>query len=113
MIMSEGYCLGLLAEESGEVQQLVGKAFRFGLDTPGRLGADGKVTGETPRTLLHAEMEDLQAAILFAIHHGLVSGEAVAAACDAKLTRLLDPASRDNLGRRLAPQRDDDGRDTP
>lgn len=54
------YALGLLTEEAGEVLQTIGKALRFGLDSPGP-------NGRTAR-------------------------------------QLMDPASKDNLGRRLAPE---------
>ena len=101
---TQAYVFGLLAEEAGEVLQLVGKALRFGLDTPGRLGPDGDVLPDTPRTLLPCELGDLLAAVEFAIHHELVDGEAVHAAYLRKLARLLDPAALDNLGRPLAPQ---------
>ena len=105
---AETYALGLLAEEAGEVLQLVGKALRFGVDTPGRLGPDGKVTGETPRTLLPAEVGDLLAAVAFAIGHDLLDGREVYEAKKRKLAKLLNPRAVDNLGRPLAPQPDRD-----
>ncbi len=105
---AEIYALGLLAEECGEVLQLVGKSLRFGIDTPGRLGPDGKVNGETPRTLLPAEVGDLLAAVAFAIGHGLLDGREVYEAKTRKLNKLLNPRAIDNLGRPLAPQPDRD-----
>lgn len=101
---AENYALGLIAEEAGEVLQLVGKSLRFGIDTPGRLGADGQVNGETPRTLLPAEVGDLLAAISFAIEHDLLDGQKVYEAKSRKLNKLLNPRAVDNLGRPLAPQ---------
>lgn len=100
----ETYVLGLLAEEAGEILQWIGKALRFGIDTPGRLGTDGKVTGETPRTLMPAELGDMLAAIEFACLHDVVDRGAIDRARDAKLAKLCNPEARDNLGRQLAPQ---------
>ena len=101
---AETYALGLLAEECGEVLQFVGKSLRFGIDTPGRLGPDGKVNGETPRTPFPAEVGDLLAAIAFAIDHDLFDAQAVYEAKARKLAKLRNPRSLDNLGRPLAPQ---------
>lgn len=98
------YVLGLLAEEGGEISQWVGKALRFGIDTPGRLDANGKVSGETPRTLLPDELGDMLAAVQFALAHGVFNRAKVFDARDRKLAKLLNPAARDNLGRQLAPQ---------
>lgn len=102
----ETYALGLIAEEAGEVLQLVGKALRFGLDTPGVKDGNGTVLPDTPRSRLPAELGDLLAAIEFAIRHGMVDGGEVSAAYLRKLAKLLDPDARDNLGRPLAPQPD-------
>lgn len=101
----EQYALGLLVEEGGEVQQLVGKALRFGIDTPGVKDA---LTGEvnldlTPRVGLEKECGDFLAAIDYAIARGVLRGHAVNQQHSAKLKKLLNPASTDNLGRRLAP----------
>lgn len=106
---AETYGIGLLVEEFGEVLQHLGKALRFGMDTPGRRVsvdrlAAGAVDGETPRTLLPAELGDVLAAIEFVARHRLVDGGKIVAAGDRKLAKLLDPRSRDNLGRPLAPQ---------
>ena len=101
---AETYALGLLAEECGEVVQLVGKALRFGIDTPGRLGADGRVTHETPRSLLLSEVGDLLAAIDFAVAHDLLDLLSIEQARTRKSRRLLNPAALDNLGQPLAPQ---------
>jgi hypothetical protein len=103
-ISPERYALGLFAEEAGEVLQWVGKTLRFGFDTPGRKDAAGVVTGETPRTLMPAELGDFLAAIDFAAAHGMIDKVAVDAQRVKKLAKLLDPASRDNLGHQLAPQ---------
>lgn len=98
------YALGLLAEEAGEIVQLVGKALRFGLDTPGIKEPNGTISPDTPRSRLPAEIGDLFAAAVFACAHGLLDGAAIDQAKESKLSRLLDPAARDNLGRQLAPQ---------
>jgi hypothetical protein len=108
----ETYCLGLIVEESAEVGQWVGKALRFGIDTPGQLDVDGQVSCETPRTMMPVELGDLLAAIEFSLLHGVVDRRSVEQARDAKLARLLDPRSRNNLGGPLAPipsQRRQDG----
>ena len=101
----ELYALGLLVEESGEVAQLVGKALRFGIDTP---GVKDPLTGHvdmsvTPRTNLEIECGDMLAAIEYAMDRGVISDSAVRERCAKKLARLRDPDARDNLGRRLAP----------
>ncbi len=94
---AQDYALGLLAEECGEVVQVVGKCFRFGLDTPrGR-------TGPTARDLLHLELGDVLAAIDYAAARGVVDKAAIRKQRMAKRARLLDPKSRDARGRRLAP----------
>lgn len=100
----ETYCLGLLTEECGEVQQWVGKALRFGIDTPGKLGEDGTPTGGTARTYLPSELGDMKAAIEFACLHGVVARCEVEAAFERKIAKLTNPDAKDNLGRQLAPQ---------
>lgn len=100
---AETYCLGLIAEEAGEVLQHIGKALRFGLDTPGQLSL-GVVNGETPRTLLPGELGDLLAAVEFALEHEIFDRAAVLRAKARKLNKLLDASAVDNLGRQLAPQ---------
>lgn len=108
----ERYGLALVTEEIGEVIQIlgnllqvVGKAGRFGLDTPGVLDP---ITGHvdltiTPRQCLVKELGDVMAAVDYMAARGVVDGDAVLARRNDKLLRLLDPDSRDNLGRRLAP----------
>lgn len=101
----EQYALGLLVEEPGEVLQLVGKALRFGLDTPGVKDA---LTGEvdmslTPRTALAKELGDVLAVIEYTLRRGVVDRDAVNKQQFRKLGKLLDPEALDNLGRRLAP----------
>lgn len=100
----ERYCVGLIVEEFCEVGKWLGKMLRFGMDTPGRLNGSGAVSGETPRTLIPAELGDLLAAIDFARAHSLVDFVEVDAARSAKLAKLLNPEEKDNLGRPLAPQ---------
>jgi len=101
VIGAEQYCLGLLTEEMAEAGQLVGKALRFGIDTPGPDAAP--YHGASARQLLDVELGDVLAAIRFAELHGVVDATAVADQCDRKLAKLLDPTKQDNLGRQLAP----------
>lgn len=96
------YALGLLVEEAGEIAQAVGKALRFGLDSPGPDAAP--YHGRTARQLLNMETGDMAAATLWATADGVLDEEAIADRGDAKLQKLLSPDSRDNLGRRLAPE---------
>lgn len=96
-VIADLYALGLVAEEMGEVVQLVGKWLRFGPD-------HARNDGETARVLLPNEMGDAEAAIHFACLDGLVSFSDVISRREAKKARLLDPASRDDEGRRLAPE---------
>jgi hypothetical protein len=101
----EIYCLGLLAEEMGEALQLIGKALRFGLDTPGVKRLDGTIDMEaTPRSMLAVELGDLLAGIDFAQGHGVVSAYATVSAKELKYAKLIDGDAKDNLGRQLAPQ---------
>lgn len=92
----DAYALGLMVEEFSEVGQLVGKAMRFGLDTPGP-------TGKTARDMLPAEMGDASAAIDFAGLDGIAPFTAIIGARETKKRKLLDPESRDAQGHRLAP----------
>lgn len=91
------YAVGLVAEEMGEVLQLLGKGLRFGLDTPGR-------DGTTARENLPDELGDVEAAIHFACRDGIVPFPETIAARERKKTKLLDPASLDQQGDRLAPE---------
>lgn len=100
----ETYCLGLLAEEMGEALQLIGKALRFGLDTPGVKRLDGTIDmALTPRNMLSTELGDAMAAIAFAHEHGICSAIATSVAYRNKFAKLTDPEARDNLGGPLAP----------
>lgn len=90
------YVLGLLTEEMGEANQIIGKAQRFGFQTPGR----GNLT---PKDTLPIELGDVLAAIEYAVQRGVVDREALLMARDRKLALLVSSESRDNLGRRLAP----------
>ena len=101
----ENYALGLLCEEFGEALQLIGKALRFGIDS---VGVKDPLTGHidttvTARERLNVELGDALAAIDYAGQRGLVDPNQVAIARSAKIKKLLDPNSRDNMGRRLAP----------
>lgn len=106
------YGLSLLTEEVGEVLQvfanilqLIGKAGRFGIDTP---GVKDPLTGVvdmnvTPRTKLVEECGDVIAAIDYLGGKGILDPRAIEQRRKYKLGKLLDPESKDNLGRRLAP----------
>ena len=85
--------------------QLIGKRGRFGMDTP---GVKDPLTGVvdmavTPRTRLALELGDILAAVDYAILRGVIPRAHVARQHQSKLNKLLDPESKDNLGRRLAP----------
>lgn len=102
---AQRYALALLTEECGETLQTIGKAGRFGIDTP---GVKNPYTGIvdmaiTPRTELTKELGDLMAAIDYAAAAGIIDRVAVNDRRNAKIRRLLDPSNVDNLGRRLAP----------
>jgi hypothetical protein len=97
-IDSEEYARGLLCEEMGEALTFVGSGIRFGGDTPGR-GTGAK----TPRQALARELGDVLAAVEYACRAGLVSRDEVTRGREAKIGKLLNPDSKDNLGRRLAP----------
>lgn len=100
------YCIGLLVEEAGEVNQLLGKALRFGIDSPGIRRLDGSIDMEkTARTMLPVELGDLLAAIDFARDHGLFNDAEMWRAYKRKYDKLCDESARDNLGRPLAPRR--------
>lgn len=102
---AETYGLALLTEECGEVLQLIGKAGRFGIDTPGvKDPLTGVVDmGVTPRTKLVEECGDLIAAIDYLAGRGVLDPREIEQRRKYKLGKLLDPNSKDNLGRRLAP----------
>lgn len=97
----EQYAQGLLGEESSEIGQALGKAARFGIDTPGPKAAP--YFGGTARQMLEHECGDMLAAIEWATLAGLISAGAVEGQRQRKLHKLLNPDSKDNLGRRLAP----------
>ena len=98
---AENYSLGLMVEEMGETLKLIGKAIRFGLDTPGP--ATPEYRGLTAREMLPFEIGDLHAAIRYAAMAGVVRMTAANLAEENKLAKLLDPLSRDAQGNRLAP----------
>ena len=97
----ETYALGLMVEEMGETLKLIGKAMRFGLDTPGP--ASPEYRGLSAREMLPFEVGDLHAAIRYAAMAGVVRMSAANVAEEAKLAKLLSPLSRDAQGNRLAP----------
>lgn len=89
----EKYSLALLSEESAEVGKEASKAIRFGYDTPAKES-------------LCDEIGDFIAALEYATKRGLFNQEDVErieSSAKKKLSKLLDPNSTDNLGRRLAP----------
>ena len=90
------YALGLLAEEAGEIAQVVGKAFRFGLKAKRKDDQDIS-------DLLHEEVGDILAAADYAVMTGLLDRNRLELRRAAKLARLLDPDSRTHTGARLAP----------
>ena len=95
--LSDLYALGLVAEEMGEVIQLIGKWLRFGPDHARR-------DGESARTLMPTEMGDVVAAMDFACLDGIASFRDVIRRREAKKAKLLNPESRDDQGCRLAPE---------
>lgn len=95
--LSDLYALGLVTEEAGEVLQLIGKWLRFGPD-------HARSDGETARAMLPTEMGDLSAALDFACLDGIASFREVISRRECKKERLLNPDSRDDAGRRLAPE---------
>jgi NTP pyrophosphatase (non-canonical NTP hydrolase) len=104
-VSPQDYGLALLTEECGEVLQLIGKAGRFGMDTP---GVTDPLTGRvdmsvTPRIKLAHEAGDLLGALDYLIERGILQLDLVAEFRARKIQKLLDANSRDNLGRRLAP----------
>ena len=98
----EEYACGLLCEEAAEIGQAIGKAARFGIDTPGPERAP--YFGATAREMPELECGDMLAAIEWATCAGLVRLSVVEGQRQRKLAKLLSPDSRDNLGRRLAPE---------
>jgi hypothetical protein len=99
--IDEIYGLGLIAEESGEIVQLVGKALRFGVDARGPAGPPSH--GSHVRELLPIEVGDILAAIRYLALTGLLDLVDAERCADAKLNKLLDPSSVLADGRRLAP----------
>jgi len=102
---AQRYALALLTEECGETLQTIGKAGRFGIDTP---GVKHPYTGIvdmsiTPRTELEKELGDLMAAIDYAEAAGIIKASAVQSRRAEKFAKLTNPESLDNLGRKLAP----------
>ncbi len=89
----DSYSIGLMNEESGEIVQEVGKALRFGLDTPSPV--DSRYNGSTPRERLTDEAGDMLAAIWFAQETGLISRHAVENRAHRKILLHRDPAFRE------------------
>lgn len=101
-MIADLYALGLVAEEAGELVQIVGKALRFGMDAPGPDVAP--YHGRTARQLLPVEGGDMAAALAWARADGLIDKAAMDERTGEKLAKLLSPDSRDSKGERLAPE---------
>lgn len=99
--VAEKYALGLLNEECGEAVQMIGKAMRFGIDTPGPEAEP--YNGASARANLEKEAGDILAALKYARLSGLLNRDTVQRFADAKFAKLTDPQSRDAHGNRLAP----------
>jgi NTP pyrophosphatase (non-canonical NTP hydrolase) len=82
------YEMAVIAEECGEVTQLVGKALRFGWDSHDPL----KINGRTNLELLHDEVGDVMAAIDFAVERGLLDREALQQRSFYKRRKLVETA---------------------
>ena len=96
----EQYALSLVTSECGELLAAIGRAGRFGLDTP--------PTKDFPifeKDRILEEMGDVLAAIeYYALRCGSIGDYyRICGYAAAKGKKLLDPNSKDNLGRRLAP----------
>ena len=101
-VTQETYARGLLGEEASEIGVMIGKATRFGIDAPGPEAAP--YFGMTARQAIELECGDMLAAIELAICAGLIRADVVEGQRQRKLAKLFDTDSRDNLGRRLAPE---------
>jgi hypothetical protein len=80
----------------GECLCHIGRAMRFGLDTPGQ---DGVIEREG----LAKELGDVGSATRFAAFHKVVDGAVIQRTEAAKTIKLHDRRSLDNLGRPLTP----------
>lgn len=97
---AQRYGLGLLAEEMGEAIQIIGKWLRFG---EGRGPERAPYFGQNAREMLPLELGDVLAAIDYASLAGIADARIVTKQAGRKLEKLLDPASMDADGKRLAP----------
>lgn len=95
------YALGLLVEEMGEAQAIIGKALRFGLDSKAPPEYPG--AGLSNRDLMELELGDVSAAQRWADLDGVIRLGAVDDRRDSKLNKLTIGNYRDGLGRLLAP----------
>jgi hypothetical protein len=95
------YALGLMVEEMGEASAMIGKALRFGLDTPGPQAEP--YCGRTARDGLELELGDVAASHRWADLDGVIRLGAVDDRRDSKLRKLTISGQTDNLGRPLAP----------
>ena len=82
--------LAILAEESGEIVQIVGKVLRFGYESTNPY--DTNAVPVTNLDLLHEEVGDVQAAAEFAVERGLLDKKKLAERKKWKLAKLRDKA---------------------
>ncbi len=78
--------LAILAEESGEIVQIVGKVLRFGYESTNPY--DASPTPVSNLDLLHEEVGDVQAAAEFAVERGLLNKKKLAERKKWKLAKL-------------------------
>jgi NTP pyrophosphatase (non-canonical NTP hydrolase) len=74
--------LAVLAEECGEVVQVIGKIMRHGLDSYHPQGKTTNLQG------LHKELGDIRAAIHLCCHNGVTDGEEIEMAEHSKMLRI-------------------------
>lgn len=86
------YELALLSEECGEVNQIIGKIFRHGIES-----VDPKNPTEKNYDLLHLELGDVLAAINFASERGLLDPEKLNSRADYKLEKLKQIAPEEPM----------------
>lgn len=92
----ERYAVALLGEENVEVAQMAFKAERFGLDHE-------RHDGLTARHGMSIEMGDVLAAMEFGVEAGILDAAVINVRRAHKFAKLVNPASVDDQGNRLAP----------
>jgi len=98
--ITEKYALALISEEASEVAKEASKSIRFGLNSP------SNSDDISAKKKLLNEIGDFLAAIQYALKRNIITDEDIEYINKVeteKLNKLLDPESKDNLGRRLAP----------